>query len=91
MKVVKVQPRWKLADYGMTVALRFDYHTREAERIRRWLATNRGPEPWTTNNWGQWRTHWGKPNSHSKRPYFIGLRDPEDVSLILLLKDTLTD
>lgn len=91
MKVVKVQSRWKLHQCGMTVAFRFSSWNRDAIEIEKWLRANRGEGEWLYENRGRlWKTHYGDVDRYGRRVIMIGLRNPEDVSLILLLKDTLS-
>jgi hypothetical protein len=90
MRVVTVHSRWKLAEAGMPVALRFDSWSGEAVAVEKWLRQNRGGQAWSyTRSNHKWMSHWSKPDRYGKRAYMIGLRDPEDVSVILLLKDTI--
>lgn len=93
MKVVKVQSRWRLREAGMSVALRFDSWCKEAQAVEKWLTKNRGTGGWS--RWPQvsrgyeWATHFVAPDRNGNRVYLIGLKNPEDATIILLLKDTL--
>lgn len=88
MKLVKVQRRWKLHEYGFPVALRFDNWSMDIQRIEDWLRQNYGSE---FTSYPNWKSHWGKGsyttvnlNKVFNRPYFIGLRSEADATVLLL-------
>ena len=85
MKLVKVQRHWKLAEAGMSVAFRFDRYDSQAQEITVHLESIYGPQPVFDYKIAErWKTHFGRYTDRNGSPYFIGLRDPADASLILL-------
>ncbi len=87
MKIVKTQSRWKLHRFGFPVALRFnDYHEFMNSKVEQWCKQHLGRETWMRdekNRSGEWTTHWGSPTSQG-RPYFIGFRDPGNITMLTL-------
>ena len=84
MKLVKVQRHWKLYTAGMTVALRFEHWHPGVYQIEQYLRNTYGQESYSYENSKQWKTHWSKVNSTGHRPFFIGLRNADIATLILL-------
>ena len=92
MKVVKTQSNWSLKKRGYPVAFRFATHSLMSanhpyHKIIDWLKANRGPQShweWTDDK-HTWTTYTGRAsNWREPTPYFIGLKDETDVSVILL-------
>lgn len=94
MKVVKTHKSWTLNKRGYPVAFRFQTHglmtsSHPYHRIVNWLKANRGHSAFfdhqDKNEEYRWAIHTGRAsNWREPDPYFIGLKDEADVSIILL-------
>lgn len=94
MKVVKTHKSWALNKRGYPVAFRFQPHGTITvghlyHQIIVWLKENRGREAFfkhqDESEEYRWATYTGRPrNWREPTPYFIGLKDESDVSIILL-------
>lgn len=75
MKVVKLNKTHNLHYWGYTHAIRFNYKTREAQRLIGQLQETFGQD---TNKWYVYR-------ARKDRPLWIGFKDEKIVSFVLML------
>jgi hypothetical protein len=88
MKVIKLNRRYVLAQYGFTHALRFNKEGRESDAIKRALSDMySGISPW--NIWWQ-SLHQEAPWGYYKQPrrdrptYWIGVKNEADLTAAIL-------
>lgn len=91
MKIVKLNQRHTLGQYGFTHALRFPYENNEATAVRRVLTRmHSNVQPW--NQWWGWKNPtapWGYySQSRRDRPaYWIGVKNEADLTAALLMAE----
>lgn len=90
MKIVTVDKRFKIANRGFKIALRFDSYTNTAAYIERWCREHIGQQEWTENDGREWHGYFGRSQKKNEpRPYYIAFKNESYASTILLIKDEL--
>ena len=91
MKIVKLNQRYVLGQYGFTHALRFNCQCRESDAIKRSLnVMHNNVQPW--NKWWKWQNQdapWGYYDQGRRdRPaYWIGVKHEADLTAAILIAE----
>lgn len=88
MKIIKIDKRFKVADRGFKVALRFDTYSNKSATIERWCRDNIGPQSWADfGDDGVWKGYFGRAQKkYDPRPYYIAFKDEAYITSILLIE-----
>lgn len=89
MKVIKLDNRHKLRNFGFTHAFRFDKENKQSDAVKKALYQIY-PDKQAWNKWWHWNNQdapWGYYTNINKinGPYWIGVKNEADISAILLM------
>jgi len=95
MKIIKVTKKYSVARYhNHTAGFRFKSWCNEARDIEAILREMHGTSGWFIKwfNMGEqpWASWTGRGRNTTDRPYFITVKDPADITVVLLKRPDLT-
>lgn len=91
MRIVKLGTRYILAQYGFTHAVRFERQCPASDAIKKALKQiHVDIDPW--NQWWRWQNPqapWGtyKNSRDPGSPYWIGVKNPVDLTAAILISE----